>query len=181
MNDNIEIDNIEINLPNIPGVREIVLREQSFVSLNNDSANVRVETIYPLFRIPPPPPQVTSTCDKARTWTFSGSHITGVNGTVEIHLNEFLDCLPTTIDGAIYSNYIGSWPSFTATPESEEPIFLTCTIDAQVLQPPQGQVFLPQALDIKIRVRSWRHDGTPAPNVTFNWITIARIASVTNF
>jgi hypothetical protein len=109
-------------------------------------------------------------------------------------LNKFLDCLPGVIKdvvvgqndlpvagGVIYSNYIGSRPNFTATPESEEPVFVTCTIDATALQPPQGQAFLPQALDIKIKVRSWKHDGTPAPNVTFNWIAIAKTATVTNF
>jgi hypothetical protein len=175
-------DTIEIKVPAIPGIRDIVLREEALVSLNSASADVRVETVYPLIsRIPPPPPQVSSSCDKARTWTFSGSHMTGANGTVEIHLNKFLDCIPAVIDGVIYSNYIGSRPSFTATPESEEPVFLTCTIDVRALQPPQGQVFLPQALDVTIKVRSWKHDGTPAPNVAFNWIAIANTATVTNF
>jgi hypothetical protein len=120
--------------------------------------------------------------------------MTGANGTVEIHLNKFLDCLPSVIKdvvvgendlpvtgGVIYSNYIGSWPHFTATPESQEPVFLTCTVDARALQPPPGQAFLPQAWDVKVRIRSWKHDGTPAPNIEFNWIAIARTASVTNY
>lgn len=175
-------DNNELRVPRIPGIREIVLREQAFVSLNNSSADVRVETVYQLTQIPLPPPQVTSSCDGARTWTFSGGHMTGANGQVEIHLNKFLDCVPASIEGVLSSNYIGSRPNFTATPETEEPIFLTCTIDATILQPPQGQVFLPQqALDVIVRVRSWRHDGTTAPNITFNWIAIARVVTVTNF
>jgi hypothetical protein len=188
-------DIIEIKVPAIPGIRDIVLREEAFVSLNSASADVRVETVYPLIsRIPPPPPQVTSSCDKAPTWTFSGSHMTGANGTVDIHLNKFLDCIPAVIRGVvvgqndlpavagvIYSNYIGSKPTFTATPESEQPVFLTCSIDVVGLQPPQGQVFLPQAWDVTIKVRSWKYDGTPAPKITFNWIAIARTATVTNF
>lgn len=173
---------IEIKVPDTIAISQIVLREEALVSLNSASADVRVETVYPqILRIPEPPPQVTSSCDRARTWTFSGSHMTGANGTVEIYLNKFLDCIPVAIDGVLYFTYIGSRPNFTATPESEEPVLLTCTIDARPLQPPQGQAFLPQALDVTIKVTSWKHDGTPAPNVTFNWIAIALTAGVTNF
>jgi hypothetical protein len=78
-------------------------------------------------------------------------------------------------------NYIGSRPNFTATPETDQPVFLTCTIDADALQPPAGQVFLPQALDVTVRVRSWKHDGASATNIVFNWIAIMRTATVTNF
>ncbi len=185
---------IEFEVP--AGLRippEIVLREGALVSLNSASADVRVETVFRLRRLGEPP-QVISACDKASTWTFSGNHMTGDDGTVEIHLNKFLDCIPTTIrdvvvgqndqpavDSLLYSNYIGSRPNFTATPESEEPVFLTCSIDVIALQPPQGQVFFPQALDVKVTVRSWKHDGTSAPKVTFNWIAITRTATVTNF
>ncbi len=175
-------DTIELKIPATPGIRNVVLREESLVSLNSSSADVRIETVYPLISpIPPPPPQVTSHCDGVRIWSFSGSHMTGSNGIVDIHLNKFLDCIPAVVDGIIYSNYIGSVPNFIATPESEEPVFVTCTIDARVLQPPQGQAFLPQAMDITIRARSWKHDGIPAPNVMFSWIAIARTATVTNF
>ena len=172
---------------------EIVLREEALVSLNRASADVRVETVFRLRRLGDPP-QVTSFCDKASTWTFSGNHTTGADGTVEIHLNKFLDCLPGVIrdvvvgpndvpavGGVLNANFIGSRPSFTATPESEEPVFLTCRIDVVGLQPPQGQAFLPQALDVKVKIMSWKHDGKSAPNVTFSWIAITRTATVTNF
>jgi hypothetical protein len=187
-------EKIEFKVPDgliIP--REVVLREGVLVSLNSASADVRIETVFRLRRLGEPP-EVTSSCEKASTWTFSGNHMTGADGTVEIHLNKFLVCIPTVIRdvvvgqndqpavaGVLYSNYIGSWPSFTATPESEEPVFLTCRIDVVSLQPPQGQAFLPQAMDVKIKVRSWKHDGTSAPKVTFNWIAITRTATVTNF
>jgi hypothetical protein len=74
--------------------------------------------------------------------------------------------------------YIGSRPHFTATPESEDPVFLTCAIDMRLLLPPQGIFFAPQALDITVRVRTWRHDGRPTQNVAFNWIAIAEVAVV---
>lgn len=182
---------IEFEVPvglSIPS--EIVLREGVFVSLNSAAAGVQAETV---FRLRPlgVPPQVTSFCNNERTWTFSGSHMTGDNGTVEIYLNKFLDCIPTvirdvvvgqndlpTVAGVFRSNYIGSRPSFIATPESEEPVFLTCAIDARILQPRQSQdFFYPQALDITVKVRSWKHDGTLAPKITFNWIAITSIAT----
>lgn len=132
-------DIIEIKVPRIPGILDIILREGVLISLISTSADVRIETVYPAIkRIPPPPPRVTSSCERARTWTFSGSHMTGVNGTVEIHLNKFLDCIPAVIDGVINSNYIGSPPHFTATPESNEAVFVTCIITANGLQPPGG-------------------------------------------
>jgi hypothetical protein len=172
---------------------EIILREEAIVSLSRAAADVRVETVFGLARVGEPP-RVTSSCERASTWTFSGNFATGADGTVEIHLNKFLDCLPSVIrdvvvgpndqpavGGVIYSNYIGSMPSFTATPESKEPVFLTYSVDAMVLQPPAGQAFLPQALDVKIKVRSWTHDGDPAPKVVFSWIAITRLAAVTNF
>jgi hypothetical protein len=187
-------EKIEFEVP--AGLRippEIVLREGALVSLNSASADVRVETVFRLRRLGEPP-QVTSSCDKASTWTFSGNHMTGDDGTVEIHLNKFLDCIPIVIRdvvvgqndlpavaGVLYSNYIGTMPSFTATPESEEPVFLTCSIDLMALQPPPGQAFFPQALDVKIKVRSWKHDGSSAPKVAFSWIAVTRSATVTNF
>lgn len=175
-------EDVDIRISRVPGVRDVVLREQAFVILSSDSADARVETKYPLIsRIPPPEPEVTSACDKTRTWTFSGSHMTGSNGAVDIHLNKFLECIPAAIDGVIYSNFIGSRPHFAATAETDEPVFVTYTIRTEPLEPPQGQVFLPQAWDVTVSVRTWKHDGTPAPNVEFSWIAIADTASVTNF
>src|SRR5262245_3672898 len=132
-------DSIEIKVSRIPGIREIVLREEVLVSLNSSAADVRTETIYPVItRIPPPPPRVNSYCESARTWTFSGSHMTGADGTVDIHLNKFLDCIPAVINGLLYSNYIGSPPHFTATPESNAAVFVTSIVNVNVLQPPPG-------------------------------------------
>jgi hypothetical protein len=107
--------------------------------------------------------------------------MTGADGTVDIHLNKFLDCIPAVINGVLYSNYIGSPPHFTATPESNAAVFVTSIVNVNVLQSPPGQVFLPQALDVVIRVNAWNHDGTAAPNTEFNWIAVVRGASVTNF
>lgn len=61
-------ETIEVKVPAIPGIRDIVLREEILVSLNSAAADVRAETVYPLIsRIPPPSPQVTLSCDKAPT------------------------------------------------------------------------------------------------------------------
>ncbi len=60
------IEGIESHIPEIVSVPYIVVREQAFVSLNSASADVRIETIYRLQRIGDPP-QITSSCDQART------------------------------------------------------------------------------------------------------------------
>ncbi len=188
-------DAIEIRVPAIPNIREVVLREAVLISLDSAAAEVRVETVYPFIsRIPPPPPRVSSSCDRTRTWTISGSHRTGANATAEIHLNKFLGCVESvirdvvvgpndqpTVGGVIYSTYIGSTPSFVATPESESAVFLTCSFTVAALQPPPGQAFLPQALDVKVKVKSWNHNGAAAADIEFNWIAVAKLASVTNF
>jgi hypothetical protein len=161
---------------------EIVVRENALVILNDTAADVNIETSKLFHRIGGEPNETVATrCDSVRTWTISGKHRTGANGTAKINLNKFLDCIPATIEGTHYSNYIGSRPNFTATPEAEDPAFLTFTIDAQPTAPPPSQAFLPTAFDIEITVRTWQHDGTSAPNIPFSWIAIARTAVVTNF
>jgi hypothetical protein len=171
-----------ISVPDIPGFSEIVLRELALVSLNNPAAEVRIETVFPaIVRIPPDPPRVTTSCESGSTWTFSAKHQTHADGTVEINLNKFLDCIPATIEGTLYSNYIGSVPHLAATSETDQPVFLSYTMDIKPVAPPPQQAFLPQAWDVTIKVRSWKPDGTPAPNIPFSWIAIARTATVTNF
>lgn len=175
-------DTVDFTVHNIPGISEVVLREGALVSLTSAAAEVRVETTYPaISRIPPPPPRVSTSCEAARTWTLSGRHQTGAVGTVQIKLNKFLDCIPGTIEGTFYSNYLGSVPSFVATAEAEGAVFLSYTVAVVAVAPPAGQVFLPQAWDVTITVRSWSHDSKAAANIPFTWIAIARTATVTNF
>jgi hypothetical protein len=163
---------VKVEVPDTPGVSELVLRELVFVSLNEDSAEVHAETVFPrISRIPTKPPEVSASCSSVHTWTLSGRHKTHSDGEVEINLNRFLKCVSASIEGAQYPAYIGSLPHFTATPELEEPAFLTYTLDAQNVEHTE-----PQALNVMIKVMSWKHDGNPAPNVTFNWIAVARTA-----
>jgi hypothetical protein len=179
---------IDIKIPSTPGVRDVVLTENVFISINSASADVEITTSHALIsRNPPPPPRVTNHCEDALTWTFSGSHVTGSKGTVEIHLNKFLDCaafkyvVVGEADAPVVvkwqDNYIGSMAHFTATPESEEPVFLTTTVNLSPLPPHPGRFFKPDPLDVKVTISSWKHDGKPAANVAFNWIAVARTAS----
>jgi hypothetical protein len=161
---------------------EIIVRENALVILNDAAADVNVETSNFFHRLGVEPDQTVKTrCDSVRTWTISGKHSTGTNGIAKINLNKFLECIPGKIEGTIYANYIGSRPNFTATPETEDPAFLTFTIDAQPIPAPPGQGFIPTAYDIEITVRSWQHDGNAAPNIPISWIAIAQTAVVTNF
>lgn len=176
------MNDMSFRIPEIP-FSEIVVRELALVQKNDSAAEVFVETRYPpIGRIGHEPRgRSTSTCTRARTWTFSGSHVTDSRGIVVIKLTRFLSCIDDAIDGVIYSEYIGSLPSFVATPKTDSAVFVTTQIDAVALQPPPQQVFSPEALDVTVTLKSWRHDGTAAPGVEVNWIAICRIGSVTNF
>jgi hypothetical protein len=170
-------------LVNPAGARDVIVTERVLVSLNNTSSDVQTVTTYhfPPTKIPPDPPKVSATCDPARTWTFSGRHETGADGTISIEFSKFLKCVSTVIEGTLYSNYIGL-PHFVATPLTDQPCFLSFTVHATALHPPPGQAFLPpDAQDVSVRVKSWNHDGTPAPKITLDWIAIARLVTVTNF
>lgn len=161
---------------------EVVVRENALVILNDAAADVNIETSRFFIRIGGERNETVSTrCDSVHTWTISGKHRTGTNGKAKINLNKFLDCIPGTIESAHHSKYIGSRPNFTATPEAEDPAFLTFTIDDQPIDAPPTEAFFPMALEIEITVRSWNHGGNPAANIPFNWIAIARTAIIVNF
>ena len=155
-----------------PETRVFVSRQEVLATATDKSARVRVETIHRLGRVisSTPPPIVNTTCDRTNTWTFSGSHRTDGQGTKLITLNNFI---PDCIDG--YRNkQIGSYPHFTATPETEQPVFLTCSITAILSG---GSGFSPPSMDVKIKVFSWLHDGAQAPGIPFNWIAITELAN----
>ena len=167
-----------------PGpLSDTTVREAALVLRNDFAALSMVDTIHPRQRIGGRPqlPSVSFKCDSTRVWTFAGTHTTGSDGRLQIKLAKFLDCIPMSIDGSMYSNYIGSVPSFVATAQTEAPVLVTCTIEALPLQPPQGQAFAPQAFDITVDVRTWNHDGSAKPNVPFGWVAVARISNVSNF
>ncbi|MGD9084574.1 MAG: hypothetical protein PVJ41_06375 [Desulfobacterales bacterium] len=158
---------------------ELVVRENALVILNDTAADVNVETSNFFPRLGERPnPTVTTRCDSVRTWTISSKHSTGSNGIAKIFLNKFLECIPGKIEGTGLSNYIGSRPNFSATPETEDPAFLTFAIDVQTTPPISDvHIFAPTAYDIEITVRSWKHDGNAAPNIPFSWIAIAQTAT----
>ena len=160
---------------------EVVVRENALVILNDAAADVIIETSRFFIRIGGERNETVSTrCDKVHTWTVSGKHSTGTDGIAKINLNKFLECIPATIESKHYSKYIGSRPNFTATPETEDPAFLTFTIDDRPIDAHPTEAFLPAALEIEITVRSWNHGGNPAANIPFNWIAIARTAISSN-
>jgi hypothetical protein len=166
-----------------PNERTIVIHERALVSLNNAASDVQAKTTFPFppTQIPPDPPTISTSCAKARTWTFSGQHETGANGKVTIDFSKFLRCVSSAIEGAFNSNYIGLL-HFVATPQTARPCFLSFTVIANAINPPPGQTFLGQdALDVVVTVETWNQDGTSAPSTTFNWIANAKLVSLTNF
>src|SRR5215510_1244623 len=55
--------------------------------------------------------------------------------------------------------------NIVATPRAERPVFLTVTY-APAAPEPQVHPFRP---DVQITVFAWEANGTPAPNVEFDW------------
>lgn len=157
----------------------LTVREQSLVSLNGNAAEVNVDTTHHPFANPPIPPSRSANCSKRSSWTLSGHHSTNINGVTEIDLGKFLRCTPQTLEDVPYQRaYVGSRPHFTATPEVAQPVFLTCSIETEEVQPPDDHVNLPPAVQARVKVYSWDHRGQPAPNIPFNWVAIAQMGWV---
>jgi hypothetical protein len=118
------------------------------------------------------------------TLTLSGRHKTEGSGEIDINLSQFVYCIDALDDDANARTfeYIASRPHFVATAEStaesDVPVFLTSRISAEPLAPPSDAVDfntqLGVGLDVVVKVKSWKHDGTPAPDITFNWSATAK-------
>lgn len=88
-------------------------------------------------------------CSANRVIDVSGFATTGQNGQFTFMLTNFL--CPAR---EIYSYPI----SVIATPKSPKPFFLTVQHD-----------IVNNGADVTITVFAWKPNGTPAPDVTFNW------------
>jgi hypothetical protein len=114
------------------------------------------------------------------TLTLSGTHKTEGSGEIDINLSQFVYCIDALDDdtNARAFEYIASRPHFVAIAESAAPVFLTSMISAEPLAPPSDAVGfndqLGVGLHVVVKVKSWKHDGTPAPDITFNWIATAK-------
>jgi hypothetical protein len=159
-----------------PLEHNVTVSEHVLVSLNSIASDVVIQTVYqfPPTSIPPEPPKVIATCQPAKTWTFSGQHETATDGAIVIELSKFLQCVP------LGSSYMGS-PYFVATPLTDHPCFVACTLSLTAILPPHGGAFSPtDAQDVFIKVQIWKQDGTPAPKTTFNWIAVSPVVTLTN-
>lgn len=80
-------------------------------------------------------------------------------------------------------------PQFTATPNTDSPVFLTWTFEAEEKQTDGGWYYLdletnvqlqPQPdhylEDAKITVYSWPHEGKKLTHVSFSWICFVELA-----
>ncbi len=152
------------------------VRENVRIQLNTNSVSSIIDTSYgfsPTSRSIIPI-STNHYCDKNGIWTFSGNHTTGGQGHVTIRLNKFLNCLPEMegvkvqlgprgIEGTALLNFISSLSSFTATPISLRPIFLTTIIEILPIpnQRYSTSYFHPSPVDVKIHVTSleslWIH------------------------
>jgi len=169
----------EISIRDIsPGLRQIVVRDEALVSIYSwDYFDVVGETAILLPNPPPPVPAESVQCKWISNGIvhLSGTHKTEENGEIDIHLSKFVRCLEHLTEH-LWHSFMASWPHFIATAESALPVFVTCTIGVAPVPPPtaEGRWDPVEGLDVAVKVRSWRHDGAPAPHVAFNWIAIAK-------
>ena len=91
----------------------------------------------------------TKVCSSVRVRDVSGTTRTGSDGTATFPLSDF-HC------GEIVS-YIHP-VQFVATPQSRSPVYLTAV-----------QTLTGNRQDVTIMVYAWDMNGTPAPNVSFDW------------
>jgi hypothetical protein len=138
----------------------------------------------------------TTFCLKTATWVISASDRTNNDGQVTIHLNQRL-CSPDVPAPALF----GIAP-LVATPIGDRPVMLTVTHQTQPANVDSS--FVPieiwnsdhhsglweadnwrydprDMLDIRVTVRSWAPDGSPAPSIDFNWtctVQAARLVSI---
>jgi hypothetical protein len=181
MADKVDIERFRV--PPFP--QTYVTRERAIVEENRDSNLILVESEYrslqPVNR-PPDPIRVTKACGDSGTWRIIGNHTTESNGEKRINLTKFLNCANVDFANSaelMNSNFLGSISLFLATAQSGEPVFLTYELDVSSipLPPPPpggaGGVFIPNpAIDVNVVVKSWRHDGAPAPSIQFSWMAI---------
>ncbi len=141
------------------------------LSYRNDATRVVIST--PLLQIIGGGQlRVTRACQSVKSWTLSGEGATNSAGQDEILLNRYLPC----VDNPYGDHYLTEQPSFTATPVSETPAFLTIQIESAPLAalPAAGLFLGPDGTEINVRVRSWKADGQPHGNVRFKWICVVR-------
>jgi len=94
----------------------------------------------------------SKTCTSYEVLSVSGVNSTGSNGSIEFLLSDFI-C--TTV------GYVFKHPSnVVATPRGNTATFLTLT----------HSIFrVGAASDLRITVFAWNPNGTPAPNIPFDW------------
>jgi hypothetical protein len=89
-------------------------------------------------------------CEKSDLLDIGGVARTGEDGTVEFNLKD------VWCPGRRASTF-GEHANLIATPRSQVPVLLTAHAS-------------PEGLDgVKIKVMSWKPDGSPAPRVEFDW------------
>ncbi len=161
-----------------------IVREAAIVEENNDSISNRVESRYFAFgsvydfetleRIPQFD-KSQKTCRDIKTWRIFGTHATESDGEIRINVSRFLNCRDVeTEPDWTGPNFLGpNYLHFWATPSSLEPVFLTYEFRGP--SSPQ-EISINELVYLGVIVKSWRHDGTPAPSIRFSWMMIGEKA-----
>ena len=119
------------------------------------------------------------TCKEAYVFLVSGNDTTGENGEVVLSINRILCDYKIKVPNVPDSKdlVLIHRPQFTALPEKDQPVLLTTSFSLTSIPPAErflvdrgGNVSSGSALDIKIKVMSWKLDGSKASQVPFSWV-----------
>ncbi len=161
--------------PNIPITGFYLQSGRVVVSLINGSAEVSEEVSFDANFIEGHmvlrPGEKSLSCRGTASWQFSGNFSTLRFGQATIELNPIWECAisemwSSALRGKVFMfvNTLSNLSSFTATANSEDPVFLTYQVETKDIE----TEFYPHK-EIKIHVRSWTASGEVAPFVKFGW------------
>jgi len=173
---------------------EFELRQSVLLCFNRGVNNAETTSVYRqpfVIGRPIEPIEVSESCRRTYSWDFCGFQNTGINGKIQIHLNSFFNCASEPsftreeFNGIEVrsAKFLHRLFSFVATANSEEPVFLTYKIEVEpAVRPPDvgnsGIYFERSAVEVKVTVSSWSHDGRPATNVAISWNACAEMAAL---
>jgi len=113
---------------------------------------------YKRVGLAPPAPPLPNLCERQRLLDLMGFGRTGTDGSVVLHLREFV-CWEEWKIGPEDQVWV------VATPRSSEPVFLTHVVQIPPLPHPSP----PDEVDMQIRVFTWDPAGHPKAKVFFTW------------
>jgi len=127
----------------------------------------------------------SSSCAKTDILVLSGRQVTDNAGIAKLSLNSLLCGVVSEGLTAGFETYVMiRRPNFVATPQSALPSFATVDTHSTILERTnlilvdrdRNVLRAAKVLDVTVDIRTWKHDGSPAPRTEFTWICTVEAA-----